>query len=213
MSDETRDPRKDNAEKSVPPVPAGMGVPMEEDVIGSFDASVPETVAAPDPASDPKPAADPAAPVAPAPADPVPSAPSAHDDGPAAATADLSDAGATEPKRRGSTAKRVLALVAVLAFAAFLTFGPSVLKAPSADAPATAEQQQEEAEREEEAAASTVHTGERPLALVVVGFDGDESGQGACAYRDDFDWHKLAFEDADGVSAYYTGARTTASCT
>ena len=94
MSDETRDPRKDNAEKSVPPVPAGMGVPMEEDVIGSVDASVPETAAAPDPASDPKPAADPAAPVAPAPADPVPSAPSAHDDGPAAATADLSDAGA-----------------------------------------------------------------------------------------------------------------------
>lgn len=217
MSDETRDPREDNAEKSVPPVPAGMGVPMEEDVIGSVDASVPEPAAAPDPASDPKPAADPADPAAPAPADPVPSAPSAHDDagagdsdpdGPAAATADLSAAGADKPKRRGSTAKRVLAFAAVVAFAALLTFGPSVLKPPAADAPATAEQQQEEAEREEEAAASTVHTGERPLVLVVVGFDGDESGQGACAYRDDFDWHKLAFEDADGVSAYYTGQST-----
>ena len=65
MSDETRDPRKDNAEKSVPPVPAGMGVPMEQDVIGSVDAGVPEPAAAPDPAPDPKPAADPAAPAAP----------------------------------------------------------------------------------------------------------------------------------------------------
>lgn len=39
--------------------------------------------------------------------------------------------------------------------------------------------------------------------LVVVGFAGDENGADAVAYRDDFDWHAMAFESGEGVSAYY----------
>ncbi|MBP3884656.1 MAG: hypothetical protein J6D54_06945, partial [Olsenella sp.] len=45
--------------------------------------------------------------------------------------------------------------------------------------------------------------GSEPLVLIVVGFEGDAGGSGAVAYRDDVDWHELAFASADGVSSYY----------
>ena len=46
--------------------------------------------------------------------------------------------------------------------------------------------------------------GSEPLVLVVVGFAGDGNGENAVPYRDDFDWHAMAFE-GHGVSAFYSG--------
>ncbi len=46
--------------------------------------------------------------------------------------------------------------------------------------------------------------GSEPLVLIVVGFAGDETGNGAVAYRDDFDWHNMAFESDQSVAAFYS---------
>ena len=50
---------------------------------------------------------------------------------------------------------------------------------------------------------SSIAKGAEPLVLIVVGFAGDEDGEGAVPYRDDFDWHALAFENDKGVSRFY----------
>ena len=195
MSENQRDPRVDGAaEKSEAPVPAGMGVPMEEDVIGSVDAYVPS-------AAGPR---RPGGPTTPPPTTPPATAGEPQPSG---------DGGG---KRGGSVAKRVLAVVIVLAFVGVLVFGSLFANRGAGagtgtgagsgdDAQLTAEEQEQAAEREEAAAEVSEQKGERPLVLVVVGFDGSEGGEGAYPYRSDYDWHRLAFEDASGVSAYYTG--------
>ena len=46
--------------------------------------------------------------------------------------------------------------------------------------------------------------GSQPLVLIVVGFTGNEAGEGAVAYRNDFDWHHMAFESDQSVAAFYS---------
>lgn len=53
------------------------------------------------------------------------------------------------------------------------------------------------------ASSSAAVKGTEPLVLVVVGFAGDENGENAVPYRDDFDWHAMAFESDKGVPAFY----------
>lgn len=53
------------------------------------------------------------------------------------------------------------------------------------------------------ASSAPAATGAEPLVIVVVGFSGGDGGADAVAYRDDFDWHAMTFESAEGVSAYY----------
>jgi len=46
--------------------------------------------------------------------------------------------------------------------------------------------------------------GTEPLLIIVVGFAGDENGQNAVPYRDDFDWHAMIFENEKGVRNFYS---------
>lgn len=46
--------------------------------------------------------------------------------------------------------------------------------------------------------------GNAPLVLIVVGFAGDASGEGALPYQGDYNWHDLVFENAEGVSSYFS---------
>ena len=54
------------------------------------------------------------------------------------------------------------------------------------------------------AESSAVVKGAEPLVLIVVGFAGDENGQNAVPYRNDFDWHDMVFKSDKGVSAFYS---------
>ena len=51
---------------------------------------------------------------------------------------------------------------------------------------------------------STFAKGVEPFVLVVVGFAGDANGEGAVSYRDDLDWHAMAFGNDRGISRFYS---------
>lgn len=75
---------------------------------------------------------------------------------------------------------------------------------PSSGAASSSSGASPQAETADDSRATSAKLGSEPLALIVVGFAGDENGENAVPYRDDFDWHAMAFKSDQGVTAFYS---------